>query len=60
MDGSDGGAHRRGEAAAPADGGAKDGARFSLLVLGLGVAFVPGGVPGLVEPGEGGAGMEMR
>jgi predicted metal-binding membrane protein len=31
-----------------------------LLVLGLGVAFVPGGVPGFVEPDGAGAGMEMR
>ena len=31
-----------------------------LVVLGLGVAFVPGGVPGFVEPDGVGAGMEMR
>jgi hypothetical protein len=31
-----------------------------LVVLGLGVAFVPGGVPGFVEPDGLGAGMQMR
>jgi len=31
-----------------------------LVVLGLGVTFAPGGVPGFVEPDTPGAGMQMR